>query len=95
MHIEISEESYFDNDLGSVTERTFYDTLAKVVIKSELYNSQKELIYKDSMSYQQYTPEQFVPCQERSESYLKNVYNQDYIGVREITHSNINIINNL
>ncbi|HOS84108.1 MAG TPA: hypothetical protein PK734_02910 [Bacteroidales bacterium] len=94
-HIEITEENYFDKDFGNISERMFYDTIAHVVIKRELYNSNNELFYKDSMSYQQYSPNQFIPYQEFSFSYLINEYNQKYIGIRKITYSNINIINNL
>lgn len=94
-HIKIIENTITDEALGTVRELLYVDTVAKVLVKGELYDSNNKLISKDTIAYGEFAEGHFMPTTEWHSNTQTNVYNAEYTSNSIIEYTNIEIINNL
>lgn len=85
-NIQVTEESYEDQELGQVFEKVYFDTVKSCLIKRELFSSVNDLICKDSMSYVEIAPHSFIPAETYITAYYVNQYGKPYEWKQKIDY---------
>ena len=93
-HIQITDSAFYSESMGNLVERTYFDTVAQVLVKSELYDSVYTMIGKDTIEYEELAPGHFVPIFEAYTSYLTNTYGQAYTHEDFTTYLSVNVVSN-
>lgn len=94
-HIKVIESMIQDEALGTLREVLYLDTVANVLVKGELYDSNNKLISKDTIAYGEFAQGHFMPTTEWHSNIQTNVYNAEYTSNSITEYTNIEIINNL
>lgn len=93
-HIQVTDNQFYSESMGKLTERVFYDTVAQVLVKSELYDSVFTMIGKDTVAYEELAPGHFVPIFEAYTSYLVNTFGQAYTHESFTTYLDVTVVSN-